>query len=110
MEGEECLQEHSNEHGAVVLLEIEMLREHQKGDTDCSSLVQWGSETASASHDVLKASNPYFPLLALHFERIAEVDQMLLLREEVDTTNRFIVTTSLIGEDIEEGQQWPGTA
>ena len=35
---------------------------------------------------------------------------MLVLREEVDGTNRVIVPTSLIGELIEEAHQGPGTA
>ena len=49
-------------------------------------------------------------MLAKHLERIAEVDEMLVWREEIDGTNRIIVPTSLIGEVIEEADQGPGTA
>ena len=49
-------------------------------------------------------------MLAQYLDRIAKVDDMLVLREESDGTNRVIVPTSLIGEEIEEAHQGPGTA
>ena len=49
-------------------------------------------------------------MLAQHLDRIAKVDDMLVLREESDGTNRVIVPTTVIGEVIEVGHQGPGTA
>ena len=46
-EGEESFQEDKLSQGEVVLLAIEMQREHQKGDTDCQSVVQWVKATAT---------------------------------------------------------------
>ena len=40
-EGEECIQEDNLLHGEVDLHGIEMMKEHQKGYTDCQSLAQW---------------------------------------------------------------------
>ena len=87
-----------------------MLKEHQQGDTDCQSLVQWVNATATPTRDELQASSPYLRVFPQPLDRIAEVDEMLVLREEVDGTNRVIVPTSLIGEVIEEAHQGPGTA
>ena len=61
-----------------------MLKEHQKGDTDGQSLAQWVNATATPTRDELQTSSPYLRLLAQHLERIAEVDELLVLREEVD--------------------------
>ena len=78
------------------------MKEHQKGDTDCQSLAQWVNATATPTRDELQASSPYLRVLAQHLDRIAEVDEMLVLREEIDGTNRVIVPTSLICELIDE--------
>ena len=72
-EAEECFQEESSTQGEDVLLPIEMLREHQKGDTDCQSLAQWVNATATPTPDELQASSPYLRVLAQHLERIADV-------------------------------------
>ena len=61
--------------------------------------------TATPTRDEVPSSSPYLRVLAQHLERIAEVDKMLVLREEIDGTNRVIVPTSLIGEVIEEAYQ-----
>ena len=66
--------------------------------------------TASPTRNELQASIPYLRVLAQHLDRIADVDEMLVLREEIDGTNRVIVPTSLIGEVIDEAHQWLGTA
>ena len=87
-----------------------MLKEHHNGDNDCQSLAQWLNATATPTRDELQASCPYLGVLAQHFERIAEEEEMLVLREEIDGTNRVIVTTSLIGEVIEEAHQGTRTA
>ena len=87
-----------------------MLREHQKGHTDCQSLAQWVSATASPTWDELQASSRYLRVVAQHLERIAELDKMHELRDQVDGTNRVIVPSSLIEEVIEEAHQRPGTA
>ena len=50
-EGEEWFQEDNSQLGEVVLLAIEMLREHQKGDTDCHSLAQWVNATTTPTRD-----------------------------------------------------------
>ena len=63
---------------------------------------------ATPTRDDFQASGPYLCLLAQHLQRIAKVDEMLLLREEIERTNRVIVPTSLIGEEIEEAYQGPG--
>ena len=42
-------------------------------------------------------------------ERIAEVDEMLLLGEEIDGTNQVILPNSLIGDVMEEADQGTGT-
>ena len=57
-EGEEWFQEDSLAQGEFLLLGIEMLREHQKGDTDCQSLAQWVTATATSTRDELYASSP----------------------------------------------------
>ena len=66
--------------------------------------------TATPTHAQFQASSPYLHVLAQHLERIADGDEMRLLREDVDGTNRVIVLTSIIGKDIEEAHQRPGTA
>ena len=66
--------------------------------------------TATPNPDELHPSSPYLPFVAQLLERIAEVDEMLELREEVDGTIRVIVSTSLIGDVIEEAHQGPVTA
>ena len=84
------------------MLAVELVKEHQKGDTDCQNLAQWVNATATPTRDELQASSPYLRVLAQHLDRIAKVDDMLVLREEIDGTNRVIVRTSLIGEAISE--------
>ena len=86
------------------------MKEHQKGDTDCQNLAQWVNASATPTRDDLQPSSPYLRVLAQHLDRIAKVDDMLVLREESEGTNRVIVPTSLIGEAIEEAHQGPGTA
>ena len=44
--------------------------------------------------------SPHLRLLAHHVELIALIDEMLILREEVDETNRVIVPTSINDEVI----------
>ena len=78
--GEECFQDDSSAQGKVILLAIEMLKEHQKGDTDCESLAQWENATVTPTRDELHASHPFLRVLAQHLARIAEVDEMLVLR------------------------------
>ena len=85
------------------------LKEHQHGDTDCQSLAQWVNATATPRRDQLQASSPYLRVLAQHLDRIAEVDEMLVKREEMDGSNRVIVSTRLNGEVIEEAHQGPGS-
>ena len=51
-EGEECFQEDSSAQGEVILLDFEVLKEHQKGDTNCQSLAQWENATAFHTRDV----------------------------------------------------------
>ena len=86
------------------------MNEHQKGDIDRQSLAQWVNATGTHTRDELQVRSPYLAVLAQHLERIAEEDEMLVLREEVDWSNRVIVPTSLIGALIEEAHQRPGTA
>ena len=107
---EECCHEDNSAQGDVILLAFHMLKEHQQGDPDCQSLAQWGSATATPTRDELQASSTYIGVLSQHLDRIAEVDQMLVLPEEVDGTKRVIVPTSLIGEVIDDANQRPGTA
>ena len=64
---------------------------------------------ASSTRTECQESSSYLPVLAHHCERLAEVDEMLVLREEVGT-NRMIVPTSLIGKVIEVANEGPGTA
>ena len=71
-----------------------MVREHQKGDSDCHSLTQWGNETATPRPDELKASNQSMRVLAQNLQRIAEGDEMLVYREVNNGTNRVIVHTN----------------
>ena len=96
--------------GDIILLAIELVKEQQKGDIDCHSWAQWVNSTATPTRDELQACTPYLAVLAQHLDRIAKVDEMLVIREEIDGTNRVIVPTSLIGQVIEEAHQWPGTA
>ena len=49
-------------------------------------------------------------MLAQHFDRIAEIDEMLVLREDVEGINRVIVPTSVFGEEIEDAHHAPGRA
>ena len=60
--------------------------------------------------DEMQESCPYLRLLAQYLDCIADVDEMLVLREDVDGTNRVIVPTSLIVEVIDEAHQGPGAA
>ena len=50
-EGEECFQEDNSAQGEVILLAFDMLREHQKGDTDCQSLAQLVNATTTPTRD-----------------------------------------------------------
>ena len=110
-DGEECFQEESSRQAEVVLIAIEMLRENQHGySLDCQSLGKWVHATASPTWDELQASCPYLRVFAQQMERRAEVDEMLVLREEIDETNRAILPTSLIEEVIEDAHQRPGGA
>ena len=86
------------------------MKEHQKGDTDFQNLAQWVNATAAHTRDDFQASSPYLRVLAQHLDRILKVDDILLLREEIDGTKRVIVPISLLGELIEEGHQGPDTA
>ena len=102
---EECLVQ-----GKVVQLGIEMGRELQRSDTDYQSLTEWLNPTATPTTDELQASSLYQHVLAPPLERIAEVQEMLVLREEVEEPNRVIGPTSHIGPVLEEAHQGPGTA
>ena len=86
-----------------------MVREYQKGDPDCHSLPQLVNGTAPPTRDELQASRLYLYAFAQHLVRIANVDEMLVLREEFDGTNRVIVPSSLFREVIREAHQGPGT-
>ena len=66
--------------------------------------------TATPTRNELQASSPYLRVLAQLLDRIAKGHEMLLLREELDGTNRVTVPTSLIGEVIEQAHQGPDTA
>ena len=55
--------------------------------------------------DELHASSHYLVVLAQPLVGIAEVDEILVLREECDGTKRFIVPTLLIGEVIQKLMQ-----
>ena len=79
-EGEELIQEEL-EQGELVLLAVELVKEHQKGDTDCQNLAQWVNATATRTRDDLQASSPYLRVLAQNLDRIAKLDDMLVLRE-----------------------------
>ena len=79
-EGEECFQEDNSAQVEVILLALDMLKEQQQGDTDCQSLAQWVNATATHTRDELQASSPDLRVLAQHLDRIAEVDEMLVLR------------------------------
>ena len=79
-EGEEWFQEDKTAQGEVILLAFDMLKEHQKGDPNWQSLAQWVNATATPTRDELQASSPYICVLAQQMERIAEVDEMLVLR------------------------------
>ena len=65
-------------------------------------MAQRVNATATPKRAELQASSPELPVLAHHLERLAEVDERLVLREENNGTKRRIVPTSLIGEVIEE--------
>ena len=73
-------------------------------------MAYWVNATAAHTRDDLQASSSYLRALAQHLDGIAKLDDMLVLREEIDGTNRVIVPTSLIGEVIEEAHQGFGTA
>ena len=47
------------EQGELVLLAVELVKEHQKGDTDCQNLAQWFNATATPTRDDLQGSSPY---------------------------------------------------
>ena len=96
--------------GRIHSIAREMQKDHLKGDTDFQSLAQWVNATATRKRDQFQASSRYLRLLAQHLECIAEVDEMLVRREDVEETNRVIVPTSLIGEVIEEAHQGPESA
>ena len=93
-----------------MLIGIEMLSEHQKGDPDWQSWAQLLNVTGSPTGDELQTSSPYLVVLAQYLERIAEVEEMLVLREAVEGTIRVIIPASIIGEVIHEALQGPGTA
>ena len=57
--GAECFQEDKSAQGEVILLAFDVLKEHQKCDTDCQSLAQWVNATAPPTRDELQASIPY---------------------------------------------------
>ena len=66
--------------------------------------------TATPTRADLQASSLYLGVLAQHLHRIAKLDEMLVLREDIHGTNRLFVPTSIIGEVIAEAQQRRGTA
>ena len=84
--------------------------EHENGDPHWQSLPHWLNATPTPTREELEASSAYLRVLAHLVESIVMVDEMLVLREEVDGAKRVIVPTSLIGEVIEEAHQGPGTA
>ena len=82
----------------IILLPIELGKAQQNGATECQSLAQWLNAKANPTPDDLQASTHYLLVLAQHLDSIAKADEMLLLRQEIDGTNRVIVPISLIGE------------
>ena len=76
-----------------MLLAMGLVKEDQKGETDCQSLALWGNATAPPTHDDLQASIPYLGVLAQHLASSAKVDEMRVLPEEIDGTNPVIVPT-----------------
>ena len=81
-----------------------MLREHQKGDTDCQSFAQLVNATATPTRAELQASSLSLRVLAKDLERISVCDVILVLGEEIDGTKRVILPTYLIRTVIEEAQ------
>ena len=110
LEGEEILQEDSVAQGEVILLGFEMRSEHPQGAPDCQSLVERVNATGTPTGGELEESSPYLRVLTQHTERITEVDEMLVIRVEVDRTNRVFLPNVLICEVIEEEHQGLGTA
>ena len=108
--GEEFFYEDNSAQGEVILKAFDLLKEHQKGETDSPSLAQWLNPTATPTCHEMQATSPYLGVLAEHLDRIAEINIMLVLRTEINGSNLVIVPTSLIGEAIEEAHQGPGTA
>ena len=94
-EGEEQIPEEASAPGEIILLAIELVKEQQKSDTDCQRLALWVNATATPTRDDLQTSCPYLRVLAQNFDRIAKVDEMLVLREETEGTNQ--VTGGLTG-------------
>ena len=56
-----------------------MRNEHQKWEPDCQSRAQCLNETANPRRDELQSNSTYLRMLAEHLERLAEVDEMLVL-------------------------------
>ena len=108
-EEEETIQEDNSAQGETILLVSEMLKKHQKGDTDSECLAHWVNAPASRTRDELQSSSRFLRVLVDQLQCFGEVDHMLVLREQIDGTNGVIVRTSLIGDLIEETHQGPGT-
>ena len=83
---------------------------HLNGHPDWQSLALWFNETATPTRYELQASIPYLAMLVQHLDGIAEVDELLVVREDIDWTNRVIFHTSTIVTVIEEEHQGPLTA
>ena len=66
-----------------MFLAVELVKEHQKGDTDCQNLALWMHARPSPMHADLQSSSPYLRVLARfasqHFDRFAKLDEMLVL-------------------------------
>ena len=65
------------------MLAFEVVKEHQKGDADCQSVAQTVNATAPAKLDYLNASSRCLCVLDKHFDRIANVNEILVFREEI---------------------------